>query len=144
MRQGNVFTHVSHSVHRGGCLPHTPPLLGRPPPGRHPPGQTPLPDRPPAQCMLGYTAQCTLGYTAQCMLGYTPCAVHAGIRSIRGRYASYWNAFLFSIVLSGGSRISQMLEEHQRWRGWAHLLFITTFAENCIKTKDLDWRGTRP
>ena len=24
----------------------------------------------------------------------TPCAVHAGIRSTCGRYASYWNAFL--------------------------------------------------
>ena len=35
-------------------------------PGRHPPGQTP------------------------------PCAVHAGIRSTSGRYASYWNAILLT------------------------------------------------
>ena len=49
--QGNVFTPVCHSVHRGS-LSHTP-------------GQAPA------------------------------CAVHAGIRSISGRYASYWIAFLY-------------------------------------------------
>ena len=51
---------------------------GQTPPGRHPqgrytpPGQTPLPRAD------------------------TPlCAVHAGMRSTSGRYASHWNAFLF-------------------------------------------------
>ena len=56
LRQGNVFTSVCHSVHRG-CLGGHPPRadtsLGRQPPGqthrvdtplgRQPPGQTPLP-----------------------------------------------------------------------------------------------------
>ena len=28
-----------------------------------------------------------------------PCAVHAGIRSTSGRYASHWNAFLFSLLI---------------------------------------------
>ena len=60
----------------------------------HTPGQTPPPnacwDTPPvAQCMLAYTP------STQCILGYTPRAVHAGIRSTSGRYASYWNAYLF-------------------------------------------------
>ena len=31
---------------------------------------------------------------------YTPPTVHAGIRSTSGRYASYWNAFLFTIVFN--------------------------------------------
>ena len=98
--EGYVFTGVCLS--RGGCLPHSmlgytpsrdtrarhplpPGTRGRPPPtrGRHPPpprdrrqtppGQTPPPDQ-----------------------GQTPsCAVHAGIQSTSGRYASNWNAFLF-------------------------------------------------
>ena len=42
LRQGNVFTPVYHSVHRGVC--HTPPWADIPL------GQTP----PPVQCMLGY------------------------------------------------------------------------------------------
>ena len=46
-------------------------------------GQTPLLGRhPPAQCMLGYTS---------------PCQVHAGIHP--GRYTSYWNSFLFSMIV---------------------------------------------
>ena len=60
-----------------GTLPgQVHPLAGTPPPGQvHPPGRyTPSP----------------------------PPAVHAGIRSASGRYASYWNAFLFvnSFLLS--------------------------------------------
>ena len=34
------------------------------------------------------------------MLGYTP-PQHYGIRSTSGQYASYWNAFLFTIYLQG-------------------------------------------
>ena len=79
-----MFLHLSVILFTGGCLPlplpwsDTPmgrhPLLGRHPPGRHTP--------------------------AKCMLGFTPlCAVHAGIRSTSGRYASYWNAFLLVILL---------------------------------------------
>ena len=49
LRQGNVFTPVCHSVHRGGgvCLPQVPGGGRADPPGRH----------PPAQCMLGYGQQ---------------------------------------------------------------------------------------
>ena len=70
-----MFLHlsVSHSVHKGGCLPQCmlgytpspgqtpPPAWAGTPPGRHPP--------PPAD-------------------------VHCS-----GRYASYWNAFLFIIII---------------------------------------------
>ena len=79
-----MFSHLSVILFTGGCLPH--------PPGIHLSGR-------PAQCMLGYTplpSACWDAHTpAQSILGYTlPRAVHAGIRSKSGRYASYWNAFL--------------------------------------------------
>ena len=80
LRQGNAFTRVCHSVHRGVAGRYqspsrqTPLLAGKHPPpegtpltgrhplaGRHPPGQTPPSD-----------GHCS------------------------GRYASYWNAFLFN------------------------------------------------
>ena len=83
LRQGNVITH--HSVHGGGDLPplrqippeQTPPWANTPsgqtlPLGRHPPMQTPHP------------------------LGRHP--LHSAcweIRATSGRYASYWNAYLF-------------------------------------------------
>ena len=62
MGQGNVFTHVCHSVHRG-VLPHTPP--GRHFPWAETPGQAlPLgrhswegtPDSP-AECIVRYGQQ---------------------------------------------------------------------------------------
>ena len=78
--------HRCLSVHGGGCLPHcmleytpkadTPmrtPLGRHPALGRHPPGR-----HPPAD---------------------PTCAVHAGIWSTSGWYASHWNAFLFVIVI---------------------------------------------
>ena len=52
----------------------------RPPPGR-PPGRLPPEQTPPAQCILGYT----------------PPHTHTG-GYCSGRYASYWNAFLFKEV----------------------------------------------
>ena len=73
--QGNVFTGVCDSVHRGGvCLsacwdtPHPP---GADPHGsrHHPPEQIPPEQTPPREA-------------------------DSGIRSTSGRYASYWNAFL--------------------------------------------------
>ena len=95
----------------------TPLPLGRhTPPGRHPLGQAlplgrhPLGRHPPAQCMLGYTHPCPVHAGIHTPLPsacwdthnplpsaccYTPsCTVHAGIRSISGRYAFHWNAFL--------------------------------------------------
>ena len=83
LRQGNVFTPVCHSVHRGGvgvCLgswqtpthPMADTLLGKHPLGRHPPGQTPpWANTPWADTLLGRHPP---GQTppAQCMLGYIP------------------------------------------------------------------------
>ena len=72
--QGNIFTPVCHSVHRGGfCLSArwdtTPPHPGADtPPGPDPPGAD------------------------------TPREADSSIRSTSGRYASYWNAFLLSTV----------------------------------------------
>ena len=87
--QGNVFTPVCHSVHRGSAIPpHHP--------GRHPwadthPGQTPLcadtpwaDTHPPRQTPPGQTP---------------PCTVHAGKRSTSGWYSSYWNAILLTLML---------------------------------------------
>ena len=34
------------------------------------------------------------------LVRHSPCAVHAGIRSTSGRYASHWNAFLFIITFT--------------------------------------------
>ena len=68
--QGNIFTLVCHSVHKGGgvlpqcMLGYHPPRTRQPPRGQRPPG----PDPPPE--------------------------ADSSIRSTSGRYASYWNAFL--------------------------------------------------
>ena len=101
--QGNVFTGVCLSTGGGVCLSAAgmpyPPGPGRPPPGPgRPPGtrQTPPgarqthpgPGRPP----LG-TGRPPLG------TGRPPREADSSIRSTSGRYASYWNAFLFIIML---------------------------------------------
>ena len=87
LRQGNVFTPVSHSVHRGGVwqthLRQTYPLRQtHPPRQKHPPGRhtllgrhplwvdNPLGNPPPRQTPRPLDGHCS------------------------GRYASYWNAFL--------------------------------------------------
>ena len=80
--QGNIFTPVCHSVHRGVCLRQNP--LGAdtpPPPGadipwvRHPLGAyNPPGSRHPRQ--------------------QTPPQAHSSIWSTSGRYSSYWNEFL--------------------------------------------------
>ena len=65
--------------------------------GRHPPGQTPPGETPPwADTPLGRhppEQDPSLGKHPPGQT--TPRAVHAGIRSISGRYASQWNAILF-------------------------------------------------
>ena len=97
--QGNVFTGVCDSVHRGVCLSacwDTAPPIGRPsqegdtpprsrhhhPPKRHTPQQIP-PKRqiPPKKAD-------------------PPQGAGSSIRSMSGRYASYWNAFLSSLRFS--------------------------------------------
>ena len=116
--QGYVFTRVCDSVNRGGSLGRlplgpgrhppdqadTPPRPGRHPPGtrqtppctrqtppgpgRHPPGpgrHPPRPGRhPPDQADTPQTRQTPPPREEDC-----------SIRSMSGRYASYWNAFLY-------------------------------------------------
>ena len=76
--QGNIFTPVCHSVHRGVVVSHKALRQNPPPRTRH--TTHPLDLTPPGQG--------------------TPPEADSGIWSTSGRYASYWNAFLFSVVLS--------------------------------------------
>ena len=103
--QGYVFTGVSDSVHRGVgvCQPQC--MLGSPlgadtpwsrhPLSRHPPRadapweQTPWSRHPPSRHPPEQTPP----------RADTPQEADSSIRSTSGRYASYWNAFLFSIFL---------------------------------------------
>ena len=131
--QGNIFTPVCHSVHRGGGgLPHC--MLGyHPPRSRHPlppeqtrPDQTPPgADTPPGSrhppCSSRFftsrnevVAKVIFLHLSVILFtgGRGSASLHAGIpplsppdqtppppepsiRSTSGRYASYWNAFLF-------------------------------------------------
>ena len=143
--QGNIFTPVCHSVHRGEgvCLSacwdstpqsrhttpeQTPPSRHPPPPwadtpqSRHPPGA----DTPQAQTLPGgrHTPQSRHPPGADTSWSRhppgadtpqeqtPPWEADSGIRSMSGRYASYWNAFLFGKI----------------------------FAKNCMKIKEI---GTR-
>ena len=80
-----IFLHLSviHSVHRGAYL------TSRTPPGPDPPrDQTPPGTRPPRD------------QTAPGPDPPPPGTADSGIRSTIGRYASYWNAFLFTYKFS--------------------------------------------
>ena len=84
------------------------PLAGTPPSRYTPWADTPLPsacwDTHPA-------AQCMLGYTPPVHAGIHPRAVHPGIRSTSGRYASHWNAFLFFSLFDAGEERYRKLKE---------------------------------
>ena len=84
--QGNIFTPVCHSVHRGGLLPdrQSPPPETRPPPPRD--QSTPSQDQTPPPPR---TRPHPPPHPAP-----SPGTADSGIRSTIGRYASYWNAFL--------------------------------------------------
>ena len=79
-----MFLQLSVILFTAGGVPAPPwagtPLLAGTPPGQvHPLGRYTSPGqvRPPSR--------------------YTPLAMHTGIRSTSGRYASYWNAFLLGV-----------------------------------------------
>ena len=87
--QGNVFTRVCDSVHRGGLQAgRTPPPDQADPPGPGRPPWTrenpPAPGRPP-----------THQGEPPPRPGRPPKEADSRIRSMSGWYASYWNAFLF-------------------------------------------------
>ena len=119
--QGNIFTRVCHSVHRGGGVPdQAPPRAGTPPdqagtppgPGRYtPPDQAGTPPLlqagTPPRIRQVHTPPDQAGTPPRIRQVHTPPRtrqVHpprtadSGIRSTFGRYASYWNAFLFSVL----------------------------------------------
>ena len=53
-------------------------------------------------------------------------ATHAGIRSTSGRYASYWNAFLFLLVLVGCSTSSSISSVSNV--SWYSLIILSRLA----------------
>ena len=110
-----LFVHrgVSAPLHTGIHTPHTHPSPGPEadtPLGKHPPGQTPplqtapwadtpgrlpLGRHPPGQIPpLPSACWDTHLHPVHAGIHTPPCAVHAGIRSTSGRYASHWNSFL--------------------------------------------------
>ena len=110
--QGNIFTPVCHSVHRrGGGLPQC--MLGYPPAKDTPPAkETSLPGRPP--CQGDPSSRPTPKEEIEGIMSRPtpkgeiegdqiqpphPREADSGIQSMSGRYASYWNAFLFALFL---------------------------------------------
>ena len=95
--QGNIFAPVCYSVHRGPSTwagTPNPPRQVHPPRQVQPPGRyTPLAGtHPPGQ--VHPTGRYIFPGQVHPRQVHRP-AMHAGIRSTSGRYASYWNAFLF-------------------------------------------------
>ena len=87
LQKGNVFTPVCHPVHRDEVYPSTQtPPRQTPSPGQTPPGHTPSPGQTPPQADTA-----SLGQTPP--LGKLP----PGDGHCSGRYASYWNPFLFCL-----------------------------------------------
>ena len=101
---------------------------------RHPPGQTPLLGRhrswahtPQADTPPGQTPPSRYPHprAATPWADTSPYAVHAGIRSTSGRYASYWNAYFLKILLAAecdirgyGPRISKENRDARSGKGW--------------------------
>ena len=98
--QGNVFTGVCHSFCSQGGLRRTPPRAGRPPQTRkNPPGTR---ENPPGRENPPQTRENPPG-TRENPPGTRqtpPREEDCSIRFMSGRYASYWNAFLFHILWS--------------------------------------------
>ena len=100
--QGNIFTPVCHSVHRGGggsASMHAgipPPGPGRPPQTRQ---TTPQEQTPPRTRQTPLGADTPQEQTPREQTSpweqTPPREADSSIRSTSGRYASYWNAFLF-------------------------------------------------
>ena len=98
--QGNIFTPVCHSVHRGGSASmHVgipPPLRIRPPRAdtplpreQTPPRPGTPPDQAPPQSRPPWTR-----HPPALPDHAPPPEADSSIQSTSGRYASYWNAFL--------------------------------------------------
>ena len=107
--QGNVMTGVRDSVHRGWGLPQCmlgyPPEQTPPPQSRPSPGADPLQEQSPPGADTPLGADTSLGADNP-RSGPHPRKADSGIRSTSGRYASYWNAFLFVILFQSCSFFS--------------------------------------
>ena len=107
--QGNIFTSLCHSVHRGGgTWPGTPRDQAGTPPDQAgtPQDQTPPRTRqepPPGPGRNPPGTKHHPLWTRQEPPGtrHPPGTADSGIRSTFGRYASYWNAFLFGSAVWG-------------------------------------------
>ena len=103
-----IFLHLSVILFTGGGLPGKVPTRAGTPPGRYTPRQVPLRQVPPA--------------------------MHAGLRSTSGRYASYWNAFLLIISLPSSIKINSKIINVERLRNGITIISITIlkFAETAV------------
>ena len=142
--QGNVFTGVCLSTGGGGCLPQcmlgcqipldqahpTPPYQALPRTGQIPPDQADPPqeqaDTPPGTGRHPPRNRQTPPWNRQTP---PPQADHppprpgrpphqeadSSIRSTSGRYASYWNAFLFYNLYNYPRVLSFLLPRHYKW-----------------------------
>ena len=140
--QGNVFTGVCDSVHRGGSASvHA----GIPlPPSRNPPrADPPGPGRPPR--------------SRQTPPHSTPPEADCSIRSTSGRYASYWNAFLLLLrILLRLDNFTNMVQfflvegraaasdfELRHFKGFYYICFNTIINQNgrkCLYHSHSGWR----
>ena len=104
--QGNIFTPVCHSVHRGGSasvhagIPpgtrQTPPGPGSQPPGTR---QTPPWDQADPPPGPGRPPPGPGRHPPGTRQTPPPREADTSLRSTSGRYASYWNAFLCDTLL---------------------------------------------
>ena len=117
--QGNIFTPVCHSVHRGGvclsaCWDATPPEQTPPPldyvpsPPDYVSPRTTYP--PPPDYVPPWTT-------------YPPRVADSSIRSTSGRYASYWNAFLFSLIFVAAQCILRWILYQKQCRFYVRIRF---------------------
>ena len=89
--QGYVFTRVCDSVNGGGGLPQC--MLGYPPGADTPQSRPPLGLDPPPEQTPPWSRHPPQADTPREQT--PPREADSGIRSMSGRYASYWNAFLY-------------------------------------------------
>ena len=132
--QGYVFTRVCDSVHRGGSPGRHPPDQGEPPNQADPPGRDnppsdqadtppdqadpPQPGRPPRTRQTPPGTRQTSPQQGEPPLGPgrpPPPEEDCSIRSMSGRYASYWNAFLFSSRFLGHNLMKDFLVALFNW-----------------------------
>ena len=95
--EGYVFIRVCDSVHGGGSASvHA--GIPPPPPGKHAPQKhAPQKHAPREACTPPGSTHPQEAHTP--LEACTPWEADSGIRSMSGRYASYWNAFLLKLQL---------------------------------------------